>query len=168
MSGRPYHMLLQQSRREVINACTNVSQSFWLRFLRNLKMLRIASQADLHLLFTCDVSFRWLSTPSSRARQWRRQGGGEGGRPPPNVFQSVVLDSFKSDELRRGGWKIVSRQCCVSCVHLFIKSTDLCSNIKLYVTTFTFFSKCLHNAWNAVSEAQNSKYFSGGACPWTP
>ena len=68
------------------------------------------------------------------ARSGAAKGGG--GRPP-NVFLSVVLDSFKSDELRRGGgWKIVSRQCCVSCVHLFIESTDLCSNIKLYVTMF--------------------------------
>ena len=30
-------------------------------------------------------------------------GGGGAAAPPPNVFQSVVLDSFKSDELRRGG-----------------------------------------------------------------
>ena len=31
--------------------------------------------------------------------------GGEGGAaaPPPNVFQSVVLDSFKYDDLRRRG-----------------------------------------------------------------
>ena len=35
--------------------------------------------------------------------QWRRQGGAREDGRPPNVFQSVVLDSFKSDELRRGG-----------------------------------------------------------------
>ena len=35
--------------------------------------------------------------------QWRRQGGAREDGRPPNVFQSVVLDSFKSDELRRRG-----------------------------------------------------------------
>ena len=54
--------------------------------------------------------------------QWRRQGGARGGGRPPNVFQSVVLDSFKSDKC--------------TCVHLFIESTDLCSNIKFYVAMF--------------------------------
>ena len=46
--------------------------------------------------------------------------GGRGGRPPPNVFQSVVLDSFKSDELRRRGVGKLSAVSCVSCVNLFI------------------------------------------------
>ena len=57
-------------------------------------------------------------------------GVGEVVRPAPfNVFQRVVLDSFKFDEkLRRrigggggggvGGGGIVSRQCYVFCVHL--------------------------------------------------
>ena len=40
--------------------------------------------------------------------------------------------------------------------------------MKLYVTTFTFFSKCLNNAWYAVSEAQNSKKISGGGMPLDP
>ena len=63
--------------------------------------------------------------------------GGEGGRPPPQCFSEC---SFRFVQIRwieeEGVWKIVSRQCCVSCVHLFIESTDLCSNIKLYVTMF--------------------------------
>ena len=34
------------------------------------------------------------------------RGGEGGGGRPPNVFQSIVLDSFKSDELRRGVGKL--------------------------------------------------------------
>ena len=62
---------------------------------------------------------------------------GGGGRPPPQCFSEC---SFRFVQIRwieeEGGWKIVSRQCCVSCVNLFTEYTDLCSNIKLYVTMF--------------------------------
>ena len=44
---------------------------------------------------------------SSPEVQYTVSGAAKGGRggaaAPPNVFQSVVLDSFKSDELRRRG-----------------------------------------------------------------
>lgn len=46
---------------------------------------------------------------------------------------SLVLDYFKSDKNWGRGWKIVSRQWCVR-AHLLIESTELCSNIKNYVT----------------------------------
>ena len=71
--------------------------------------------------------------------QWRRQGGGgggEGGRSPPQCFSECSFRFVQIRWIEEGGWKIVSRQYCVSCVHLFIESTDLCSNIKLYVTMF--------------------------------
>ena len=41
---------------------------------------------------------------------------GKGVSLPPTVFLNVVLDSFKFDD--KLGWKIVTRQCCVSCEHL--------------------------------------------------
>ena len=54
--------------------------------------------------FIFKTNSAWSFNAGLELEQWRRQGGARGGgRPPPNVFQSVVLDSFKYDELRRRG-----------------------------------------------------------------
>ena len=57
-----------------------------------------------------DVFFSFFPRPTSHPLVLEQpvappRGGGGGGAPPPppNVFQSVVLDSYKSDELRRRG-----------------------------------------------------------------
>ena len=67
-AGSPNRILLHESSFDVMKACTNFSQSFWLIYLRILPTFLSAKNADLETLLTWLVILRWESTVTTRSR----------------------------------------------------------------------------------------------------
>ena len=67
VAGRPYSIELQESSLDVTKAWISLSQPAWVRYFLIFSMFLTAKEADLHMLLTWFVSFRWLSvvTPGS-------------------------------------------------------------------------------------------------------
>ena len=70
-AGKPYNLLLRESSLDVMNAWTNLSQSSWAKCFRIFPMFLIGKYADLQVLLTCSVNWRWESTVTLRSRTVR-------------------------------------------------------------------------------------------------